>query len=89
MTDPLKQFALRMGDNALILGQRLGEWCGHAPALEEDIALANISLDLIGQTQLWLGLAGQLEGYEKTADDLAFHREVYDFHNLLLVEQPN
>jgi len=89
MPDPLKQFALRMGDNALILGQRLGEWCGHAPALEEDIALANISLDLIGQTQLWLGLAGQLEGYEKTADDLAFHREVYDFHNLLLLEQPN
>ena len=58
MGSPLKHCALRLGDNALILGQRLSEWCGHAPALEEDIALANIALDLIGQTQLWLGLAG-------------------------------
>ncbi|RZO33904.1 MAG: phenylacetate-CoA oxygenase subunit PaaI [Rhodobacteraceae bacterium] len=89
MGSPLKHCALRLGDNALILGQRLSEWCGHAPALEEDIALANIALDLIGQTQLWLGLAGQLEGCKQTADELAFHREVYDFHNLLLVEQPN
>ena len=89
MGSPLKHCALRLGDNALILGQRLSEWCGHAPALEEDIALANIALDLIGQTQLWLGLAGHLEGREQTADDLAFHREVYDFHNLLLLEQPN
>ena len=89
MGSPLKHCALRLGDNALILGQRLSEWCGHAPALEEDIALANIALDLIGQTQLWLELAGQLEGCKQTADELAFHREVYDFHNLLLVEQPN
>ena len=89
MKSPLKHCALRLGDNALILGQRLSEWCGHAPALEEDIALANIALDLIGQTQLWLELAGQLEGCKQTADDLAFHREVYDFHNLLLLEQPN
>ena len=89
MGSPLKHCALRLGDNALILGQRLSEWCGHAPALEEDIALANIALDLIGQTQLWLGLAGQLEGCKQSADELAFHREVYDFHNLLLVEQPN
>ena len=89
MGSPLKHCALRLGDNALILGQRLSEWCGHAPALEEDIALANIALDLIGRTQLWLGLPGQLEGCKQTADELAFHREVYDFHNLLLVEQPN
>ena len=89
MKSPLKHCALRLGDNALILGQRLSEWCGHAPALEEDIALANIALDLIGQTQLWLELAGQLEDCKQTADDLAFHREVYDFHNLLLLEQPN
>ena len=89
MGSPLKHCALRLGDNALVLGQRLSEWCGHAPALEEDIALANIALDLIGQTQLWLGLAGHLEGCKQTADDLAFHREVYDFHNLLLLEQPN
>jgi len=89
MKSPLKHCALRLGDNALILGQRLSEWCGHAPALEEDIALANIALDLIGQTQLWLELAGKLEDCKQTADDLAFHREVYDFHNLLLLEQPN
>ena len=89
MQDALQSYLLRLGDNTLILGQRLSEWCGHAPALEEDIALANIALDLIGQTQLWLGAAGQIDGIEKTADDLAFHREVYDFHNLLIVEQPN
>ncbi|MEM6760634.1 MAG: 1,2-phenylacetyl-CoA epoxidase subunit PaaC [Pseudomonadota bacterium] len=78
-----------MGDNTLVLGQRLSEWCGHAPALEEDIALANIALDLIGQTQLWLGLAGQREGEGRDADALAFHRDAWDFRNLLLVEQPN
>ena len=80
---------LRMGDNTLVLGQRLSAWCGHAPALEEDIALANIALDLIGQTQLWLGLAGQREGDGRDADTLAFHRDAWDFRNLLLVEQPN
>ncbi|MEL7092346.1 MAG: 1,2-phenylacetyl-CoA epoxidase subunit PaaC [Pseudomonadota bacterium] len=78
-----------MGDNTLVLGQRLSEWCGHAPALEEDIALANIALDLIGQTQLWLGLAGQREGQDRDADRLAFHRDAWDFRNVLLVEQPN
>ena len=80
---------LRMGDNTLVLGQRLGAWCGHAPALEEDIALANIALDLIGQTQLWLGLAGEREGTGRDADRLAFHRDAWDFRNLLLLEQPN
>ncbi|MFL4469302.1 1,2-phenylacetyl-CoA epoxidase subunit PaaC [Tateyamaria armeniaca] len=80
---------IRLGDNALVLGQRLSEWCGHAPALEEDIALANIALDLIGQTQLWLGLAGEREGAGRSADTLAFHRDAWDFRNLLLVEQPN
>ncbi len=80
---------IRMGDNALVLGQRLSEWCGHAPALEEDIALANIALDLIGQTQLWLELAGEHEGLGRSADTLAFHRDAWDFRNLLLVEQPN
>ncbi|WP_299728173.1 1,2-phenylacetyl-CoA epoxidase subunit PaaC [uncultured Tateyamaria sp.] len=80
---------IRLGDNALVLGQRLSEWCGHAPALEEDIALANIALDLIGQTQLWLGLAGDREGQGRSADTLAFHRDAWDFRNLLLVEQPN
>ncbi|MEP2892250.1 1,2-phenylacetyl-CoA epoxidase subunit PaaC [Tateyamaria sp.] len=80
---------IRLGDNALVLGQRLSEWCGHAPALEEDIALANIALDLIGQTQLWLGLAVEREGTGRTADTLAYHRDAWDFRNLLLVEQPN
>ena len=80
---------IRLGDNALVLGQRLSEWCGHAPALEEDIALANTALDLIGQTQLWLGLAAEREGQCRTADTLAYHRDAWDFRNLLLVEQPN
>lgn len=80
---------IRLGDNALVLGQRLSEWCGHAPALEEDIALTNIALDLIGQTQLWLGLATEREGAGRTADMLAYHRDAWDFRNLLLVEQPN
>ena len=80
---------LRMGDNALVLGQRLSEWCGHAPALEEDIALANTALDLIGQAQMWLGLSGEIEGKKHSADDLAFLRDVWDFRNVLLVEQPN
>ncbi|WP_415405203.1 1,2-phenylacetyl-CoA epoxidase subunit PaaC [Tateyamaria sp. SN3-11] len=80
---------IRLGDNTLVLGQRLSEWCGHAPALEEDIALANTALDLIGQTQLWLGLAAEREGQGRTADTLAYHRDAWDFRNLLLVEQPN
>ncbi|NOD88077.1 MULTISPECIES: 1,2-phenylacetyl-CoA epoxidase subunit PaaC [unclassified Ruegeria] len=82
------QFLLRMGDNTLILGHRVSEWCGHAPVLEEDIALANTALDLIGQTQMWLGLAGEIEG-GKSADDLAFLRDAWDFRNILLVEVPN
>ncbi|MBW4962401.1 1,2-phenylacetyl-CoA epoxidase subunit PaaC [Sulfitobacter sp. CW3] len=78
-----------MGDNTLVLGHRVSEWCGHAPVLEEDIALANTALDLIGQTTLWLDLAGEVEGAGRNADKLAFHRDVWDFRNLLLVEQPN
>ena len=79
----------RLGDNTLILGHRVSEWCGHSPILEEDIALANMALDLIGQTQLWLGLAGAVEGAGRTADDLAFLRDGWDFSNILLVERPN
>ncbi|SDX53163.1 ring-1,2-phenylacetyl-CoA epoxidase subunit PaaC [Ruegeria halocynthiae] len=82
------QFLLRMGDNSLILGHRVSEWCGHAPVLEEDIALANTALDLIGQTQMWLGFAGEIDG-GKSADDLAFLRDAWDFRNVLLVEVPN
>lgn len=87
--DPLFQFLLRMGDNTLVLGHRVSEWCGKAPVLEEDIALANTALDLLGQTQLWLGYAAEVQGAGKTADDLAFLRDVWDFRNLLLVELPN
>jgi ring-1,2-phenylacetyl-CoA epoxidase subunit PaaC len=87
--DPTFEFLCRMGDNALILGHRVSEWCGHAPVLEEDIALANIALDFIGQTQMWLGLAAEVEGKGRTADDLAMLRDVWDFRSALLVEQPN
>ncbi|MEQ8177002.1 MAG: 1,2-phenylacetyl-CoA epoxidase subunit PaaC [Amphiplicatus sp.] len=83
------EFALRMGDNALILAQRLGAWCGHAPILEEDIAMANVALDLLGQTKLWLAYAAELEGEGRTADDLAFLRDGRAFRNALLVEQAN
>jgi ring-1,2-phenylacetyl-CoA epoxidase subunit PaaC len=78
-----------MGDNTLVLGHRLSEWCGVAPVLEEDIAIANTALDLIGQARMWLDLAGQVEGVGRDADRLAFHRDVWDFRNLLLVEQLN
>ena len=83
------EFLLRMGDNTLILGHRVSEWCGHAPVIEEDIALANTALDLIGQTQMWLGLAAEVEGKERTADDLAMLRDAWDFRNVLMVEKPN
>lgn len=82
MADALSDYALRLGDDSLILGQRLSEWCGHAPMLEVDLSLANIALDLVGQATLFLGVAGD-------ADKLAFHRDVLDFKNCLLVEQPN
>lgn len=75
-------YLLRLGDDALILGQRLSEWCGHAPSVEVDLSLANMGLDLIGQATLFLGEAGD-------ADQLAFRRDVLDFRNCLLVEQPN
>ena len=86
--DLVRELALRMGDNTLILGQRVSAWCGHAPVLEEDIALANVALDLIGQTKLWLGLAADL-GAGESADAVAFLRDARDFRNALLVEQPN
>lgn len=82
------EWLCRMGDTTLILGQRLSEWCGHGPALEEDIALTNISLDLIGHTQLWLGLAGEVENQGRSADDLAYLRDAMKFRNVLLVEVP-
>ncbi|MBP7242208.1 1,2-phenylacetyl-CoA epoxidase subunit PaaC [Amaricoccus sp.] len=87
--DAFFEVLLRLGDATLILGHRVSEWCGHSPALEEDIALANVALDLIGQTQMWLGLAGEVEGKGRSADDLAYLRDAWDFRNLLLVERPN
>jgi ring-1,2-phenylacetyl-CoA epoxidase subunit PaaC len=83
------KYALHLGDTSLILAQRLGEWVGHAPALEEDLALANIALDLLGQARYLLSHAAQIQGKGRTEDDLAFLREEKDFTNLALVEQPN
>ena len=82
-------YALCIGDTSLILAQRLGEWVGHAPALEEDLALANIGLDLLGQARYLLTYAAELEGRGRGEDDLAFLRDPQDFLNLSLVEQPN
>ena len=82
-------WCLRAGDNTLVLSQRLSEWCGKGPALEEDMALTNIALDLLGQSTLWLSYAAKLEGKDRDEDDLAFLRDAHEFHNLLLVEQPN
>jgi ring-1,2-phenylacetyl-CoA epoxidase subunit PaaC len=87
--DPLFEYLLRLGDNGLILGHRVSEWCGHGPVLEEDLALANVALDLLGQAKLWLALAGEVEGNGRDADQLAFLRDVRGYRNLLLVEQKN
>ena len=87
--DIYADWLMRLGDNTLVLGHRLSEWCGHSPVLEEDIAMANTSLDLIGQTQMWLGLAGEVEGKGRSADDLAYLRDASKFRNVLLVERPN
>lgn len=81
-------YALRLGDNGLVLSQRLGAWCGHAPELEIDIALANIGLDLLGQARNFLACAAEREG-QGDEDTLAFGRDERQFHNLLLAEQPN
>jgi len=85
----VRGYALTVGDTSLILAQRLGEWIGHAPALEEDLALANIGLDLLGQARHLLSHAAQLQGNGCSEDDLAFLRDPQDFLNLSLVEQPN
>ena len=87
--DILVETLLRLGDDSLILGQRLGEWCGHAPSVEVDLSLANMGLDLIGQATHFLGHAGEVEGRGRDGDAIAFHRDVLDFRNCWLVEQPN
>lgn len=86
---PLFTYTLRRADDALILGHRLSEWCGHAPMLEEDMALSNIALDLIGQARELYSYAGAVEGKGRSEDQLAYLREERDYRNLLLVEQPN
>jgi ring-1,2-phenylacetyl-CoA epoxidase subunit PaaC len=83
------ELLLRLGDDRLVLGHRLSEWCGHAPILEEDIALANVALDLLGQATLFLHRAGEVEGRGRDEDALAYFREAVEFRNCLLVEQPN
>ncbi|AXY43687.1 1,2-phenylacetyl-CoA epoxidase subunit PaaC [Halomonas sp. JS92-SW72] len=86
---PLIEYLLRLGDSTLVLGQRHAELCGKAPALEEEMALMNVGLDLFGQARNWLTYAAELEGDGRDADALAFRRDAQDFRNLLLVEQPN
>jgi ring-1,2-phenylacetyl-CoA epoxidase subunit PaaC len=89
----LFQYLLRLGESPLILAQRLGEWVGHGPILEEDIAQANVGLDLLGQARLWLTYAGEVEArftpHGRSEDELAFLRDSGEFRNLLLAEQPN
>jgi ring-1,2-phenylacetyl-CoA epoxidase subunit PaaC len=86
---PLVLYALRRADDALILGHRLSEWCGHAPMLEEDMALANMGLDLLGQARELYSYAAKVEGRGNDEDKLAYLRDVRQYRNLLLLEQPN
>jgi ring-1,2-phenylacetyl-CoA epoxidase subunit PaaC len=86
---PLFCYTLRLADNVLILGHRLSEWCGHAPVLEEDLALANMALDLIGQARSFYSYAGEIEGRGRDEDALAYLRDAREYRNVLLVEQPN
>ena len=88
-TKSLFETLLRLGDDSLILGQRLGEWCGHAPSVEVDLSLANMGLDLIGQATHFLGAPARRKGKGRDGDAFAFHRDVLDFRNCWLVEQPN
>ena len=90
----LFEYLLRLADSDLILAQRLGEWVGHGPVLEEDIATTNVGLDLLGQSRLWFAYAGEVEarfndGHGRSEDQLAFLRDAGEFRNLMLVEQPN
>ncbi len=89
MKEHLFEYLLRLGDDSLILGHRVSEWCGHGPILEEDIAMTNISLDLIGQATSFLKYAGEIEGKGRDEDNLAFLRIEKEYKNSLLVEQNN
>ncbi|MEM8938774.1 MAG: 1,2-phenylacetyl-CoA epoxidase subunit PaaC [Bacteroidota bacterium] len=89
MNQNLFNYTLQHADNCLILGQRLAEWCGHGPVLEQDIAMTNISLDLIGQCRMWYQYAALIQGEGKTEDEIVAFRDAWDYRNALLVEQPN
>lgn len=89
MDQALFQYLLRMGDTTLILSHRLSELTGHGPALEEDLAMTNVALDLLGQSRLWLTLAGEVEGKSRNEDELAYLRDAPEFRNYLLVERAN
>ncbi len=89
LNDAHLEYVLRIADTSLILGQRLSEWCGHGPVIEEDIALTNVALDLIGQARLLLSHAGALEGKGRDEDQLAFLRTEPQYRNLAIVELPN
>ena len=89
MNNYLIDYILHLADNALILGQRNAEWCGHGPVLEQDIALTNISLDLVGQARNFYQYAAQLTGEGATEDSLAYLRNEREYKNCLLAEQPN
>lgn len=89
LTTSRVNYVLQHADNCLILGQRLAEWCGHGPILEQDIAMTNISLDLIGQARMFYQYAAELQGEGKSEDDLVAFRDAWDYRNVLLVEQPN
>jgi ring-1,2-phenylacetyl-CoA epoxidase subunit PaaC len=89
MNEHLVEYCLRIGDTGTVLSHRLGEWCGHGPMLEEDIAMTNISLDLLGQARAFLTYAGEVEGKGRSEDDLAYHRDERAYRNVLLAELPN
>jgi len=86
---PLFQYLIQLGDDALILSQRLSEWCGHGPVLEQDIALTNIALDILGQARLWYQYASEQTEAELDEDKLAYLRNITDYRNVILTEQPN
>ena len=87
--EALFAYTLRLADSGLVLAQRLSEWTGHGPFLEEDLALTNIALDIFGRSKSLLEYAGRIEGKGRSEDDLAFHRNDREYYNVLLAEQPN
>jgi phenylacetate-CoA oxygenase, PaaI subunit len=89
MDQSLFQYLLRMGDTTLVLSQRLCEWTGHGPVLEEEMAVANTALDLLGQARMWLTLAGEVEGQGRDEDQLAYLRDAPEYRNYLVAERPN